>query len=236
MNRPVNPPPTSPLGRVWNFSAGPAVLPLEVLQQAAHEMIDWHGKGLSVMEMSHRSSEYTAIFQHARQAFTELLAIPDTHEVLFMQGGAVGQNAIVPLNLMQGYTRAAFVVTGSWSQKTWKEFSRYGQGDVLAIAEPFDHVPDCANLAERLQALSEQSGASRPAYLHYCDNETIGGVAFHGQIESQAHLLPCPLVADMSSNILSGPLDFSQLGLVYAGAQKTSALPGSLWWWCAKTC
>lgn len=209
------------MARVWNFSAGPSALPLEVLQQAADEMTDWQGKGLSVMEMSHRSPEYTEIFETARADLRSLLNIPDSHDVLFMQGGAVGMNAIVPLNLLGRNTRAAFVNTGAWSVKTCKEFSKYGQASVLcangqASADGFgpnSYVPD-------LSQLLDQAKQGDFAYLHYCDNETIGGVEFHGQLEALAPQLPCPLVADMSSNILSKPIDVSRYGIIYGGAQK----------------
>lgn len=208
------------MSRVWNFSAGPAVLPEVVLETAAEEMLDWHGCGVSVMEMSHRSPEYTEIFQNARNALAELLSVPDTHEVLFMQGGAVGQNAIVPLNLCRGFERAAFINTGTWSVKTSKEFAKYGQPIVVASADlpygefpPMAYVPDCSGIPEVVNA-------NGMAYLHYCDNETIGGVEFRGQLDVLSDQLDCPLVADVSSNILSKPINFSKYDLVYGGAQK----------------
>lgn len=208
------------MSRVWNFSAGPAALPEAVLKTASEEMLDWRGCGLSVMEMSHRSAEYTEIFQGARNGLTELLSVPDTHEVLFMQGGAVGQNAIVPLNLTQGFERAAFINTGSWSVKTSKEFSKYGQPIVVASADqaleafpPMAYVPECSGVPELVNG-------NQMAYLHYCDNETIGGVEFHGQMDVLSDQLDCPVVADVSSNILSKPINFSKYDLVYGGAQK----------------
>lgn len=208
------------MSRVWNFSAGPAALPEPVLRQAAQEMLDWRGKGLSVMEMSHRSPEYTEIFENARQGLRTLLAVPDSHDILFMQGGAVGMNAIVPMNLCKGFEQAAFINTGVWSQKTSKEFCKYGVAQEVSNNDasledfaPGCYVPDCTNLADALQGYQN-------AYLHYCDNETIAGVAFQNQIESLAPALPCPVVADMSSSILSKPVDVSRYGLIYAGAQK----------------
>ncbi|MCQ8896591.1 3-phosphoserine/phosphohydroxythreonine transaminase [Limnobacter humi] len=208
------------MSRVWNFSAGPAALPESVLQRAAAEMLDWQGKGLSVMEMSHRSPEYMGIFEKTRADFRALLNVPDSHEVLFMQGGAVGMNAIIPLNLLQGFEQAAFVNTGAWSKKTSKEFSKYGtarvvldNGNAAADAAAGAYVPDCAHLADRVNGQSM-------AYLHFCDNETIGGVEFNGQIENLANALDCPLVADVSSNILSRQLDVSRYGVLYGGAQK----------------
>ncbi|WP_370263270.1 3-phosphoserine/phosphohydroxythreonine transaminase [Limnobacter sp.] len=208
------------MSRVWNFSAGPAALPEVVLQRAAQEMLDWRGKGLSVMEMSHRSPEYTEIFEKTRSDFKTLMQVPDTHEVLFMQGGAVGMNAIVPMNLLQGFEQAAFVNTGAWSKKTTKEFGKYALARVLADnSAPHGelaastYVPDCTNLVERVNGQGM-------AYLHYCDNETIGGVEFNGQIEALSTQLDCPVVADMSSNILSKTLDVSRYGVIYGGAQK----------------
>lgn len=208
------------MSRVWNFSAGPAVLPESVLSIASQEMLDWRGCGLSVMEMSHRSAEYTEIFSAARQGLTRLLNVPDSHEVLFMQGGAVGQNAIVPMNLCKGFDRAAFINTGSWSTKTCKEFSKYGQPIVVASSQaplegfpPMAYVPECS----MVPSLINGNGM---AYLHYCDNETIGGVEFHGQLDALADQLDCPVVVDVSSNILSRPIDFAKYGVVYGGAQK----------------
>lgn len=208
------------MSRVWNFSAGPAALPELVLRRAAEEMLDWQGKGLSVMEMSHRSPEYMAIFEKTRSDFRTLLNVPESHEVLFMQGGAVGMNAIVPLNLLQGFEQAAFVNTGVWSKKTTKEFSKYGlsrvvldNSNALVDATADCYVPPCASLLERVNG-------QHMAYLHYCDNETISGVEFDGQIEQLAPQFDCPVVADMSSNILSKTLDVSKYGLIYGGAQK----------------
>lgn len=208
------------MSRVWNFSAGPAALPEAVLRRAADEMLDWQGKGLSVMEMSHRSPEYTSIFEKTRSDFRRLLNVPDTHEVLFMQGGAVGMNAIVPMNLLRGFDQAGFVNTGAWSIKTSKEFSRYGVArSVLDNSAAIEHtparcyVPDCGLLLDRVNG-------EQLAYLHYCDNETISGVEFSGQIESIASKLDCPVVADMSSNILSKPIDVASYGVIYGGAQK----------------
>ncbi|MCR2747720.1 3-phosphoserine/phosphohydroxythreonine transaminase [Limnobacter parvus] len=208
------------MSRVWNFSAGPAALPESVLRRAAEEMLDWQGKGLSVMEMSHRSPEYTDIFEKTRSDFRKLLNVPETHDVLFMQGGAVGMNAIVPMNLMNGFEQAAFVNTGAWSKKTAKEFSKYGLSRVVldnansvADSAVSCYVPECAPLLDRVNG-------QQMAYLHYCDNETISGVEFNGQVEAIASQLDCPVVADMSSNILSKTLEVSKYGVIYGGAQK----------------
>lgn len=208
------------MSRVWNFSAGPAALPESVLRRAADEMLDWQGSGVSVMEMSHRGAEYTRIFEKTRSDFRTLLNVPPTHEVLFMQGGAVGMNAIIPMNLLQGFDQAAFVNTGSWSKKTSKEFAKYGKAQVVIDnAAPMGsvaggaYVPDCNDLPALVNA-------KRMAYLHYCDNETIGGVEFTGQIEAMSAAFDCPVVADMSSNILSRQIDVSRYGVIYGGAQK----------------
>ncbi len=205
---------------VWNFSAGPAVLPKPVLQQAAAEMLDWRGTGISVMEMSHRSSAYTEIFDSAKQRLRQLLKVPDTHEVLLMQGGAIAQNAIVPMNLCAQFKQAAFVHTGAWSGKTLNEFSKYGQPHtVLSSASPSEgyspmtYIPECSVLPERVNQKNF-------AYLHYCDNETIDGVEFQGQIEALAPQFDCPVVADVSSNILSKPIQIERFGVLYGGAQK----------------
>jgi phosphoserine aminotransferase len=208
------------MSRVWNFSAGPAVLPESVLRHASEEMLDWQGTGLSVMEMSHRSKEYSAIFEKAHKNFCKLLNVPETHEVLFMQGGAVAMNAIVPMNLLKGFDQAAFINTGAWSRKTTGEFSKYGLSRVVldnssAIVgcAASCYVPDCTSLPDRLNG-------QQMAYLHYCDNETIGGVEFSGQIEALSSQFDCPVVADMSSNILSKTIDIAKYGVIYGGAQK----------------
>ena len=195
-----------PERRPYNFSAGPAAMPEEVLRQAADEMLDWHGTGMSVMEMSHRSDSFGSILHGAEQDLRELLGVPQGHAVLFMQGGALAQNALVPLNLSRG-TRADYVVTGSWSAKSEREAHRYC--DVQVAAKPdagFLDIPDPAGWRVRDDA----------AYLHYCGNETIDGVEFDYVPEG----FTPPLVADMSSSILSRPLDVGAHGCIYAGAQK----------------
>ncbi|MFN7835011.1 MAG: 3-phosphoserine/phosphohydroxythreonine transaminase [Burkholderiaceae bacterium] len=203
---------------VWNFSAGPAMLPQSVLEEAAAEMLDWRGCGMSVMEMSHRGPEFTQIIETAEADLRGLLAIPDDYRVLFMQGGGVAENAIVPLNLMRGFTRAAFVDTGIWAGKTIREFGKYGNVHVAATAsqaceldgrvyQPYAYIPP----------ESAWDVPAEAAYLHICLNETIGGVAF---AEPPARDFGVPLVADVSSTILSRPLDVSRFGLLYGGAQK----------------
>jgi phosphoserine aminotransferase len=194
--------------RAYNFSAGPAALPEAVLEQARDEMMDWHGAGASVMELSHRSREFLGIAERAQADLRELLAIPDGYQVLFLQGGATLQFAMVPLNLLCERGRADYVNTGAWSKKAIAEARRYGEVNVVASSEPagFTTIPP----------LHEWQLDATAAYLHYTPNETIGGVEFH----SIPEVGTVPLVADMSSTLLSRPLDVSRYGLIYAGAQK----------------
>ncbi len=194
--------------RVFNFSAGPAALPESVLRQAADEMLDWKGSGMSVMEMSHRGKEYMAIHAQAEADLRELLAIPASYKVLFLQGGAIGQNAIVPMNMLRGKTSADYINTGEWAKKSIKEAKNYCKVNVAATAEDtgFTSVPKQSTWKLDPNA----------AYVHICSNETIGGVEYHWVPDTGA----VPLIADMSSNILSRPIDVSQYGLIYAGAQK----------------
>jgi len=194
--------------RVFNFSAGPAVLPETVLRTAAEEMLDWHGSGMSVMEMSHRGKEFIAIHAEAEALLRELLAVPANYKVLFMQGGAIGQNAIVPMNLLRGKTGIDFVDTGEWSKKSIKEAKKYATVNVAASA--------AATGYDRVPARSDWKLDAAAAYVHVCSNETIGGVEYHFTPDVGA----VPLVADMSSDILSRPVDVAKYGLIYAGAQK----------------
>ncbi len=196
------------MSRVHNFSAGPAALPTAVLERAREEMLDYAGTGMSVMEMSHRSRAFIDIAERAEADLIELLAIPDDYQVLFLQGGATTQFAMVPMNLLNGAARADYVNTGSWSGKAIKEAGRFCEVNVAASSETtnFDRIP----------AYSEWSLSADAAYLHICSNETIGGVQFHDLPDG----VQCPLVADMSSDILSRPIDVSRYGLIYAGAQK----------------
>ena len=196
------------MSRIWNFSAGPAVLPQEVLARAGDEMLDWHGSGMCVMEMSHRGKEFMGIAAETEKDLRELLSIPVNYKVLFLSGGATLQFAAIPLNLLAGKGKADYVVTGEWSKKAVKEAQAYCDVHVAATSEDrkFTYAPaqDVWNL--RTDA----------AYVHYCSNETIGGVEFHWIPDSGN----VPLVADASSHILSRPLDVSKFGLIYAGAQK----------------
>ena len=194
--------------RVFNFSAGPAALPEPVLRTAAAEMLDWHGSGMSVMEMSHRGKEFIAIHAHAEKTLRELLAVPSNYKVLFMQGGAIGENAIVPMNLLRGKASADYVDTGEWSKKSIKEAKKYARVNVAASSaeQGYTCVP-----ARQTWKLDPEA-----AYVHICSNETIGGVEYHWTPDTGA----VPLVADMSSNLLSRPIDVSKYGLIYGGAQK----------------
>ena len=196
------------MARVFNFSAGPAVLPEPVLEQAAAEMLDWHGSSMSVMEMSHRGKEFIAIHAQAEADLRELMGIPANYKVLFLQGGASAQFAVVPMNLLRGKSKADYVNTGQWSKKAISEAKKFCKVNVAASSESdgFTHVPKQAEWKLDPDA----------AYLHITSNETIGGVEFHWVPDTGN----VPLVADMSSHILSRPMDVSRYGLIYAGAQK----------------
>ena len=194
--------------RVFNFSAGPAALPEPVLRQAAQEMLDWRGSGMSVMEMSHRGPEFMSIHAQAQADLRELMAIPDNYKILFLQGGGMGENAIVPMNLLGHKTSIDFVNTGEWSTRSIKEAAKYAAVNVAASAEAsgFTHVPKQTTWRLNPNA----------AYVHICCNETIGGVEYHWM----PHTGDVPLVADMSSSILSRPVKVSDYSLIYGGAQK----------------
>ncbi|WP_420992876.1 3-phosphoserine/phosphohydroxythreonine transaminase [Cupriavidus sp. 30B13] len=222
MNEPQNPALAAMMQRavaerVYNFSPGPAALPTEVLLQAAEEMLSWHGTGVSVMEMSHRSREFEGIQAEALANLRELLHVPKNFRILFLQGGAIGENGIVPLNLMRRVNaerpKADFVVTGSWSVKSEQEARRYGEVNVAATsaAQKFTRIPD----------VSEWKLSDDAAYVHLCTNETIGGVEFQdvpdiGQSRDGGPVV----VADVSSHILSRPVDWSRIQVAYGGAQK----------------
>ena len=216
--------------RPWNFSAGPSALPLEVLQQAAADMTDWHGSGMSVMEMSHRGKQFTQIRDEAVADLRELLCVPDDFEVLFMQGGATAQNAIVPMNLIgrAGLGKADYVLTGIWSNKSHKEAQRYGDAAVAAssgVAAVIDGVDQAP--WTWYPAAQDWQVRSDAAYLHVCSNETIGGLEL-SELPDMAALgaAQVPLVVDASSHFLSRPIDFSKVGMVYAGAQKNAGPAG----------
>ena len=190
------------MSRVFNFSAGPAVLPEEVLGQAASEMLDWHGSGQSVMEMSHRGKEFVSIAEAAEADLRELLAIPSNYKVLFLQGGATLQFEMIPLNLLGGKPSADFINTGEWAKKAIKEAKSFCTPKVIASSEDgnFTYAP----------TQSEWKLSKDAAYVHYTANETIGGVEFHWTPETG----DLPLVCDMSSNILSKPIDIARYGLI----------------------
>ena len=196
------------MSRVYNFSAGPAMLPEAVLQRAQAELTDWRGAGASIMEMSHRGKEFVSVHAEAERDVRDLLGVPDTYKVLFLQGGATGQFAAIPMNLLRGKHKADYILTGSWGKKAIGEAKKYCEVNLAASSEsekfttipPFDHW-----------ALNADS-----AYVHYTPNETIEGVEFHWIPETG----DVPLVGDMSSTILSRPIEVSRFGLIYAGAQK----------------
>ena len=192
---------------IYNFSAGPALLPQDVLREAQRELTDWHGSGMSVMEMSHRGREFMSIHAQAEADLRELLQVPDNYRVLFLQGGAHSQFSMVPMNLLRGKTTADYVITGHWGKVAIKEARRYGDMRIAATGETsgFNGIPP----------QSEWQLNPDAAYLHYVSNETIGGVQFPFIPESGV-----PLVCDMSSDFLSRPVDVSRFGLIFAGAQK----------------
>jgi phosphoserine aminotransferase len=194
--------------RIFNFSAGPAVLPEQVLQRAADEMLDWHGSGMSVMEMSHRGKEFIGIAKEAESNLRQLMSIPENYRVLFLQGGAMAENALIPMNLLGDRTGADYVNTGEWSKKSIKEARKYCKVNVAASAEDRDFTYVPARETWRLDP--------NAAYVHVCTNETIGGVEYHWTPDTG----DVPLVADMSSHILSRVVDVSSYGVIYGGAQK----------------
>jgi phosphoserine aminotransferase len=200
--------------RVFNFSAGPAVMPEDVLRAAAAEMLDWHGSGMSVMEMSHRGKEFISIYEKAQADLRGLLKIPADYKILFLQGGAIAENAIVPMNLLLGRSTADYVNTGEWSKKSIKEAKKYCTVNIAASSEDqnFTYVP-----ARETWNLSRDA-----AFVHVCTNETIGGVEYQWAPDTG----DVPLVADMSSHILSRVIDVSKYGVIYGGAQKNMGPAG----------
>ena len=202
------------MARVYNFSAGPSVLPESVLRQAADEMLDYQGSGQSVMEMSHRSKVYDAIIKECEALLREVMSIPDNYKVLFLQGGASSQFAMLPLNLMNGSGKADFVLTGQWANKAYQEASRYGEAHVVASSKDktFSYIPK----------LDPATFTPDADYFHICLNNTIYGTRYTTLPETGS----VPLVADVSSCILSEPIDVSKFGVLYAGAQKNMAPAG----------
>lgn len=196
------------MSRVYNFSAGPSMLPEEVLKRAADEMLDYQGSGQSVMEMSHRSKVFESIIQGAEALVRELMGVPDNYKVLFLQGGASSQFAMVPLNLMSKHKKADFVLTGQWATKAYKEAARYGEAHVVASSKDktFSYIPK----------LDPATFSKDADYFHICMNNTIYGTKYHTLPDTGN----VPLVADISSCIMSEPIDVSRFALLYAGAQK----------------
>ncbi len=197
--------------RPYNFSAGPAAMPLEVLQQAAAEMTDWNGSGMGVMEMSHRGKEFISIYEHAEADLRELLAVPANFKILFMQGGGLAENAIVPLNLSRG-ENVDVVVTGSWSEKSFKEASKYCTPHLAATGADTHFTT--------LPAPAQWQLSANAQYVHVCTNETIHGVEFHSLPDLKALGSDAPLVIDFSSHVLSRSVDWSKVGVAFGGAQK----------------
>ena len=195
------------MSRVYNFSAGPAVLPEEVLQEAAEEMLDYKGSGMSVMEMSHRSKVYDGIIKAAEADLRELMDIPDNYKVLFLQGGASQQFAMIPMNLMK-HKKAAYIVTGQWAKKAFQEAQNYGEAVKVASSEDetFSYIPDCSDLD-----IPEDAD-----YVYICENNTIYGTKYKTLPNTKGHIL----VADVSSCFLSEPVDVSRYGIIYGGVQK----------------
>jgi phosphoserine aminotransferase len=202
------------MSRVYNFSAGPSVLPEEVLKTAAAEMLDYKGSGQSVMEMSHRSKVYDDIIKECEALLRKVMNIPDNYKVLFLQGGASSQFAMIPLNLMNKSGEADFVITGQWATKAFKEAARYGKANEVASSKDktFSYIPK----------LDKSTFNPNADYFHICLNNTIYGTKFH-ELPDTGNV---PLVADMSSCILSEPVDVSKFGLIYAGAQKNMGPAG----------
>lgn len=200
--------------RVYNFSAGPAMMPEQVLKRAADEMLEYGDSGQSVMEMSHRSKEYQAIIDSVEAKLRQVMSIPDNYKVLFLQGGASSQFAMIPLNLMNRNNKADFVITGQWANKAYQEASRYGKCNVVASSKDktFSYIPE----------LDKSKFDPEADYFHICYNNTIYGTRFNELPDTG----DVPLIADMSSYILSEPVDVSKFGLIYAGAQKNMGPAG----------
>src|SRR3954447_11500502 len=201
------------MSRIFNFSAGPAMLPAEVLSRAGDEMLDWRGSGMGVMEMSHRGKEFISIYEEAERDLRELLGVAKNYKILFLQGGATLQFAQIPMNLLRGKAKADYVVTGEWSKKAVKEAKAYCDVAIAATSEDKNFTYAPKDFSVRKDA----------AYVHYCSNETIGGVEYHSIPKIEKDI---PLVADASSHFLSRPLDISKFGLIYAGAQKNAGPAG----------
>ena len=205
------------MSRVYNFSAGPAVLPEEVLREAAEEMFDYRGSGMSVMEMSHRSKVYQTIIDEAEADLRELMNIPDNYKVLFLQGGAHQQFAMIPMNLMKNKV-ADYIITGQWAKRAWQEAQKYGKANAVASSADatFSYIPDCSDLP-----ISEDAD-----YVYICENNTIYGTKFKTLPNTKGKTL----VSDVSSCFLSEPVDVTKYGIIYGGVQKNIGPAGSIQW------
>ncbi|WP_343210527.1 3-phosphoserine/phosphohydroxythreonine transaminase [Anaerolentibacter hominis] len=203
------------MGRVYNFSAGPAVLPEEVLKEAAEEMLDYKGTGMSVMEMSHRSKAYQAIIDEAEKDIRDLMNIPDNYKVLFLQGGASTQFAMIPMNLMKNGV-ADYIITGQWAKKAYQEASKFGKANAVASSadKTFSYIPDCSDLP-----ISEDAD-----YVYICENNTIYGTKYKKLPNTKGKIL----VADVSSCFLSEPVDVTKYGVIYGGVQKNIGPAGTV--------
>ncbi len=204
---------SQPYDRVYNFSAGPCTLPVPVLERVRDELVNWQGSGMSVMEMSHRGKHFEGILADAERSFRDLLGVPESYKVLFLQGGASMQNTLIPLNLCPPGATADYVVTGTWGKKSAEAACIAGCGNTVfdGKATNYDRVPDLCSFPN----------TDRAAYIHFTSNETIQGVEFQGDFD-----LPAPAVCDVSSNILSRPMDVAKYALLYAGAQKNMGPAG----------
>jgi len=202
------------MARIYNFSAGPSMLPEAVLLKAQQEMLDWQGSGMSVMEMSHRGKHFMAIAEAMTNDLIELMAIPDNYKVLFLQGGATAQFAMIPQNILNGKGKACYVNTGAWSEKAIKEAKKYCEVTIAASSEDTSYTT--------IPSAEQWTVDTDAAYLHYTSNETIHGVEFNEIPDAKG----LPLVSDMSSNILSRPVDVSRYGIIYAGTQKNMGPSG----------
>ncbi|NLC73137.1 MAG: 3-phosphoserine/phosphohydroxythreonine transaminase [Ruminococcaceae bacterium] len=200
--------------KVYNYSAGPATLPEQVLDICKKELLDWRGSGISVMEMNHRGENFGEILQDAKQSVKTLLNVPDTHEILFVQGGATAQFSAVPLNLIGKTGKADYIVSGNFSEIAAAEAEKYGKVSIAASTKPFNYT--------RVPVASDIRLSDNSSYLHYCSNNTVFGTAFSYVPEAGT----LPLVCDMSSDIMSKPIDVAKYGLIYAGAQKNMAPAG----------
>lgn len=218
------------MARPWNFSAGPSALPETVLQQVAAEMLDWNGSGMSVMEMSHRGKHFVQICDQAEADLRELLNVPADYAIMFMQGGGLGENAIVPMNLIgrRGDPAADFVLTGHWSTRSHKEAGRYGDTHVAASSGVATTIDGCEQAPWTwVPPVNTWQVRRHAAYLHFCSNETIHGVEFNDWPDLATLGAPdVPLVVDASSHFLSRPMDITRAGLVFAGAQKNAGPAG----------